>query len=104
MSKRNLYARRQLQSLQKRNSERNPNIDIILDFKRSYEDSENLAGYVSFRENIHNIAPDVCDWEWTEEQIKRACVMSGISRDSILSGEHDAHENITIHINHRRYY
>lgn len=102
MSKRNLYAKRQLQNLQRQSNERNLDVSVILDFSRSREDTESLTGYSAFLSAIHEIAPDTPDWEWTEEQIQRACDKSGMSRKSIITDNQKAHDNITIHINNRR--
>ena len=102
MSKRNLYAKRQLQNLQRQSNERNLDVSVILDFSRSREDTEELTGYREFLSAIHEIASDTPDWEWTEEQIQRACDKSGMCRESIFTDNHEAHENITIQIHNRR--
>ena len=102
MSKRNLYAKRQLQSLQRQSGERNLSGSVILDFSRSRDDTEKLTGYPEFLSAIHEIAPDTPDWEWTEEQIQRASNKSGMCRKSIFTDNHEAHENITIQIHNRR--
>lgn len=99
MSRRTLILRRELQNLKKQSGAQNLNVTISLDFGRSHED--NLAGYQAFLQAIHEAAPDTPDWEWTEEQIQRACDKSGLKRGSIIL-EDEPQKQITIHVNNRR--
>lgn len=63
-----------------------PDMTITVSFDRSREDSECLTGFPEFLRIIHEIAPDVPDWEWTESQIQEACRLSKMSRGSIVTG------------------
>ena len=101
MSKRVLLLRKQLKNLKKQYGAEYQDFTITLDFSRSREDIERLTGYNVFLTAIHEIAPDTKDWEWTKEQIQRACDKSGMCSKSI-TGSQETHENITIQIQQRR--
>ena len=98
MSKRILVLRKELQNLKKQNGARYEDCIIELDFKRSREDTERLTGFPLFLSSIHEIASDTRDWEWTEDQIQRACDKSGMNRGSIFTDSHKAPRNITFKI------
>ena len=87
MSKRNLYAKRQLQILQKQRDSSILDFCIIIERSRSREDTMQLTGFSNFISTIHKIFPDTEDWEWTEEQIQYACIKSGINRKSIITDQ-----------------
>lgn len=101
MSKRYLTVKRLLHSLQHTNGKLNWGNILFLNMCFSHKDTEGLVGYSDFLSAIHEIAPNVPDWEWSEYQIQRACEISGMNRNSIIT-DNRTRENITIQIHNRR--
>lgn len=72
-------------------------IQISLDFSRSRQDTMSLTGYPQFLEAVHEIEPDIPDWEWSEDAICKACKQVGMSRRSIILTD-EPRNNISIQV------
>lgn len=78
------YAKWQLQQLKasrERAAPDNLTVNLVLQFDHDRFDITELAGWKYFEEAIHQLAPDVPDWDWTDEQIQKACEMSHFRYD-----------------------
>lgn len=95
------FAKWQLQQLQasrERAAPDNLTVNVVLHFDRDPYDITRLAGWKYFDEAIHELAPDVPEWEWTDEQIKAACEISHFSYDYFPQDFSRGREDITIPI------
>lgn len=94
------YAKWKLEEIKAARQRAAPMYDlhISLDFTRSRQDTMSLAGYPQFLEAVHEIEPDVEDWEWSEDAICKACEQVGMNRHSIILRDEPS-DNIVIQIN-----